>query len=85
MNAMTRTDALVPQSRRPDRAANRRTSRMLRRTRAIASTSLELMGGLARNGRLWLVPLVAVMGLCGALLGVVTVIEYVAPFVYTIF
>jgi len=65
--------------------ARTRLTRTSRRARGIAGTSFELVRGLAGNGRLWLVPLVAVMGLCAVLLGAVTVIEYVAPFVYTIF
>lgn len=37
------------------------------------------------RGRIWLVPLVLIFGLTACLLVVVSVIESVAPFVYTIF
>jgi hypothetical protein len=57
----------------------------LTRARSALGTSTELVTALARNGRWWLIPLVGVMGVCALLLGVVTVIEYAAPFVYTIF
>jgi len=45
----------------------------------------ELFGALSRNGRLWLVPMLVVFLLTGIVLGVVQVVEYVAPFVYTMF
>ncbi len=45
----------------------------------------ELFVSLSRNGRLWLVPMLVVFLLAGIVLGVVQVVEYVAPFVYTMF
>ena len=48
-------------------------------------TAGELFQFLARNGRWWLIPLVMILGATSVLLTVVQVIEYVAPFVYTIF
>jgi hypothetical protein len=59
--------------------------KVLTRISGIASTSRELVVGLTRRGKWWLVPLVSMMGVCALLLGVVTVIEYAAPFVYSIF
>ncbi len=53
------------------------------RTRLTTLRELALL--CAESRRLFLVPLVAVMGLTGALLAVVQVIEYVAPFVYSLF
>jgi hypothetical protein len=49
------------------------------------STVSELGQLLLQNGRWWLLPLVAVLLLTTVLLMVVSAIEYVAPFVYTIF
>jgi len=45
----------------------------------------ELASLLIKNGRWWLVPMVGVMILLAAILVVVQALEYVAPFVYTIF
>jgi len=50
-----------------------------------ASTSVEVAQMLAENGRWWLIPMFAVMLLTSALLVVVQAVEYVAPFIYTIF
>ncbi|MSP60372.1 MAG: hypothetical protein EXR72_08530 [Myxococcales bacterium] len=55
------------------------------RLRIGAGTIGELVSMLASNGRWWMVPMVAVLGLCALLLLAVTAIEYVAPFVYTVF
>jgi hypothetical protein len=49
------------------------------------ATVSELTRLLLRNGRWWLLPMVAVLLLTTTLLVVVQAIEYVAPFVYTIF
>ena len=43
----------------------------MRRALGAAATSRELVVGLARNGRYWLIPLVGMLGLCALLLGVV--------------
>lgn len=50
-----------------------------------AGTLVELYQLLVRGGRWWMVPMVAVLGLTAALLVAVAAIEYVAPFVYTVF
>ena len=49
------------------------------------STVSELAQLLLLNGRWWLLPMVAVLLATTVLLVVVQAIEYVAPFVYTIF
>jgi hypothetical protein len=49
------------------------------------ATISELTQLLLANGRWWLLPMVAVLLLTTTLLAVVQAIEYVAPFVYTIF
>jgi hypothetical protein len=49
------------------------------------STTRDLTRLFAQSGRWWLIPLVAVFSLTALLLVVVQVVEYVAPFVYTIF
>ncbi len=45
----------------------------------------SLIGSLSRGGRWFLVPFVGVLVVASILLVVVSVIEYVAPFVYTVF
>lgn len=46
---------------------------------------VELCRALLQSGRWWLIPFVAVLALSAALLAAVAAVEYVAPFVYTIF
>lgn len=46
---------------------------------------LELCRALLASKRWWLIPMVAVLALSAALLAAVAAVEYVAPFVYTIF
>ena len=70
------TDADVLPARRMGR---------LRRLALRFSVLGELFAALTRNGRLWLVPMLVVFLLAGIVLGVVQVVEYVAPFVYTMF
>jgi hypothetical protein len=48
-------------------------------------TLKELYQLLVQGGRWWLVPMIAVLALTAALLVAVAAVEYVAPFVYTIF
>jgi len=48
-------------------------------------TLVELVTMLARAGRWWLVPLVVVLVLAAVVLVVAQALEYVAPFVYTVF
>jgi hypothetical protein len=45
----------------------------------------ELTRLMVQSGRWWMVPMLAVLGLTALLLVGVTALEYVAPFVYTIF
>ncbi|MCC7537311.1 MAG: hypothetical protein IT379_13905 [Deltaproteobacteria bacterium] len=54
------------------------------RARTRLGTLAELFGFLLRGGRWWLLPMVVVFLLTGVLLGVVSALEYVAPFVYTV-
>jgi hypothetical protein len=56
-----------------------------RRARVNAGTLGELGRALVDGGRWWMVPMIAVLGLTGLLLVAVAAVEYVAPFVYTIF
>ena len=57
------------------------------RARPIRRTSifLELCRALIASGRWWMVPMVVVLALSALLLAAVAAVEYVAPFVYTIF
>jgi hypothetical protein len=59
--------------------------RALARARVHTGTLGELVQALAAGRRFWLLPLLAVLGLSALLLVVVAALEYVAPFVYTIF
>ena len=45
----------------------------------------ELSSMLKKHNRLWLVPFVGILALTAVMLTAVAVIEYVAPFVYTVF
>ena len=45
----------------------------------------EFASFLVKNGRWWLLPMLLVLGLTALLLGAVHVIEFAAPFVYTVF
>ena len=56
-------------------------ARPIRRT----SIFLELCRALIASGRWWMVPMVVVLALSALLLAAVAAVEYVAPFVYTIF
>jgi hypothetical protein len=53
--------------------------------RSRAKTAVQLCKLLVGNGRWWLTPFLGVLGVTALLLAAVTVFEYVAPFVYTIF
>ena len=57
----------------------------LRRRRSRLAPLIDLATLLVRGGRWWLVPFVAVIALAAVLLAAVQVVEYVAPFVYTLF
>ena len=60
-------------------------SRTLSRMRHKARTLRALSTFFVTTGRWWLLPMVGVLLLGGVLMSVVQVIEYAAPFVYTIF
>ena len=60
-------------------------SRRAQRARMAVSTLAELVRVVVASGRWFLVPMVLVLALAGVLLVVVQVLEYVAPFVYTVF
>ena len=55
-----------------------------RRSGRIA-TALELISLLTANGRWWLLPFLFVLFATSVLLVVVQVLEYAAPFLYTVF
>lgn len=55
------------------------------RTRMNLGTLAELAVLLWQSGRWWLLPMTIVLGASALILLVVQAVEYVAPFVYTIF
>ena len=65
----------------PRVAPRRRATRL----RAGVTTIAELSRTLVANGRWWMIPMIAILGLTSLLLVAIAAIEYVAPFVYTIF
>jgi hypothetical protein len=50
-----------------------------------AGTLVELYRVLLASGRWWLIPMVVILMLTAILLTAVAAVEYVAPFVYTVF
>ena len=60
-------------------------ARKARRAQLALATLAELVRVVIASGRWFLVPMVVVLALAGVLLVVVQVLEYVAPFVYTVF
>jgi uncharacterized membrane protein YqhA len=60
-------------------------ARRVRRATLAVSTISELFRVVIGSGRWFLVPLLIVLVLAAVLLAVVQVLEYVAPFVYTVF
>jgi hypothetical protein len=58
---------------------------LYQRARVRAGTVGELYALLAESGRLWMLPMIAILGLSAVLLVAVAAVEYVAPFVYTVF
>ena len=58
---------------------------MIARAAMALSTIAELFRVVVSSGRWFLVPLVVVLVLSALLLVAVSVLEYVAPFVYTVF
>ena len=59
--------------------------RGFRRTRARLSTLRDLARHFSGTGRWWLMPMVAIFLIAAVLLIVIGIIEYAAPFVYTLF
>jgi hypothetical protein len=49
------------------------------------ATLREIYTALVESGRWWLIPMVVILGMAALLLVAVAAVEYVAPFVYTIF
>lgn len=70
-----------PLERRPTAKRNRARRRGGSRLRALA----QLMGHFAGTGRWWLIPLVVVLLLSAVILIGIKVVQYAAPFVYTLF
>lgn len=56
-----------------------------RSVRTRAGTIKELAQFFRQTGRWWLFPMVAIFLLSAVILAIVHVVEYAAPFVYTIF
>jgi hypothetical protein len=75
----TRRDAPTARARAAGRA------NLATRAGVRLGTLRELFALLATNGLWWLAPIVVVLLLAGLLLLVVSAVEYVAPFVYTVF
>ncbi|MBL8955650.1 MAG: hypothetical protein JNK82_33050 [Myxococcaceae bacterium] len=74
MRPLTSPSRLLP-ARAPTAAPARRRSFVF----------IELCRALVKSGRWWLIPMVVVLAASALLLAVVAAVEYVAPFVYTIF
>ena len=62
-----------------------RMARSWQRRAASLQTLVELGRGVVRGGRLWLLPMLVVLAATAVLFTVLTLLEYVAPFVYTVF
>jgi hypothetical protein len=77
--------ALEPQSRRATRTDRPAAKRGFRRTRARLSTLRDLSRHFSGTGRWWLMPMVSILLIAALLLIVIGIIEYAAPFVYTLF
>ena len=75
MTSTTRSLRLQPARRRG------LTARIFRRFFTVGA----LMRQLRRTGRWWLIPLVVILLATATLLVVVQIVEYAAPFVYTLF
>ncbi len=60
-------------------------ARRARRAGLAIAAIAELFRTVVAGGRWFLVPMLLVLALAAALLAVVSVLEYVAPFVYTVF
>lgn len=77
-------DDVGPQAATPKRASRKRLGFFGRMGRRLATVT-HLFAHLRQTGRWWLVPMVVVFLAAACLLVVVQVIEYAAPFVYTLF
>jgi hypothetical protein len=66
-------------------ASRKRSLGPLARLALRAATLRELVSFLVSTGRWWLIPMVGVLSVTAGLLVVIQVIEYAAPFVYSIF
>lgn len=64
---------------------NARITRSWQRRAASLGTLVELGRVVARSGRLWLLPMLVVLAGTAVLFTILTLLEYVAPFVYTVF
>ena len=62
-----------------------RKKRGFRRMRARLSTLRDLSRHFSGTGRWWLMPMVSIFLIAAALLVIIGIIEYAAPFVYTLF
>ena len=69
----------------PSHVSPTRLGRVAARSKSNVGTFFELCRYLVASGRWWMVPMIVVLGLTSLLLIAITAIEYVAPFVYTIF
>jgi hypothetical protein len=58
---------------------------LLARARSRAATVAQLVSLLRRTGRWWLLPMVAIFLASAVVLAAVHLVEYAAPFVYTLF
>jgi hypothetical protein len=64
---------------------NRAITRSWKRRTSSLGTLVELGRVVTRGGRLWLLPMLVVLAGTAVLFTVLTLLEYVAPFVYTVF
>ena len=60
-------------------------TRSWHRRTASLGTLVELGRVVIRGGRLWLLPMLVILAGTAVLFTVLTLLEYVAPFVYTVF
>lgn len=78
-------DGATPPAPAPAASPPKAKRRGFRRTRARLSTLRDLSRHFAGTGRWWLFPMVSIFLVSAALLVVIGIIEYAAPFVYTLF
>ena len=80
---MQATLAAPPRSRKTLR--REASKRAFRGTRARLSTLRDIARHFSGTGRWWLMPMVSIFLVAAVLLVVIGIIEYAAPFVYTLF